>query len=288
MGNSDSALLASDISEGCIFGGIWIGLSVYGYLFLDDFLPRGEKSNSIPYLRTFILIMAGAFFIDGFWAAIMGTGNESVGTILTGEGSAEFVRGLRVRDIRWVSLSMSTMLVSTAISGYNMLGPAEVLGFLATIFVYGMSGFITLRSGSLYTMLFLTIVGFSVVIAGSIVLFFLSRIRTFFWSLRSLIYVFYFGWLLTNWVILIINCPVVQGFGDVAPQYVYWGTTLLALLAITILLRMTIASRKPKYGDQSSVSGKGIVSGDFAYDMLNLSVPAQSQIMPNSSRFMIQ
>lgn len=272
MGNTQTALLISDIIEGSISGAGWLGLSIYGYFLLDDFLPRGEKTNVIPYLRTLILIMAGAFFVNGAFAALMGTGNESLGEVLTGDSAAETVNGLRVRDYRWLSITIGATLVSTAISGYNALAPSEVVGFALTILVWGLCGFHILRAGDLATMLFLSIVGFFVVIAGALALFFLSRVKTWLISLRSLIYVFYFGWIVAVWTILIISCPVVKGFGDVAPQYIYWGCTLLAYFAIALLIRITMASRKPKYGNQANLTGSGIVSGDFARQLAALRV----------------
>lgn len=279
--DTDTILLISDCFEGGLSAVGWIVLSIYGYFFLDDFLPHGEKSNVIPYLRTLILIMAGVFFAQGAFAALMATGNESLGTTLTGFQQPMFVDGLRVRDYRWISIIFTSVLISIAISGYNAVAPSETIGFALTVLVWGLSGFHILRSPSLATMLFLSIVGFVVVLAGAVTMFFLSRVKTYVISWRTLIYVFYFGWMLTMWCILIISCPVVQGFGDIAPQFIYWCTSLLAFTVIALVIRLTMASRKAKYGNQAALTGTGMVSNAFAKQVASINAQAIKTQLPS-------
>lgn len=245
---------------------------IVAYFVLNTSVLKGLQSDAVIWSKPLALLAAFGAFTLGTVAFIRALGFDSVSELVA-EGLPDTVNGVKLYDLRWVGSMLWVIVMAYIIALYNAFRDFTMKVYWAPLAVWAVLGYVIMHSTTWWQIVLLTGLGVMVLlssmlatIGNSYVAFYLLDIS------KWIMYTFFFGSMVTSWVILLLSSPYAISnwgvMGQVWPEYVFFVTQMLAAIITPSVAIYSFMYREPLSRDLSDFFGRNPTPTQFALSYL--------------------
>ncbi|MGE0525545.1 MAG: hypothetical protein AB7P49_00670 [Bdellovibrionales bacterium] len=239
--------------------GLGIAYFFVAYFILNPSRLNGPSSTAVIWSKPLALLAGFGCFALGLVAFVRTLGFDSVSELIA-ENVSDTVEGVKLYDLRWVGSMLWAIFMAYLIALYNAFRDFQLRLYWVAFAVWAIFGYIILHATTWWQVVLLTGVGALILI--SCILATIGNTYVAFYLLdfsKWIMYSFFFGSMLTAWVILLLSSPYAISnwgvMGQVWPEYIFFVTQTLAAIITPSVAIYSFMYRIPITGDYYDLYG---------------------------------
>lgn len=249
----------SNVLEACVSFGVGSTLFAVAYFVLNTRTLNGLPAASVIWAKPIALRAGFAAMSLAFFALIRWIGFDSVSELVA-EGTADTVLNVKLYDLRWVATGFWIFFMASDVSLYNAFRDMTSHLYWFSFVAWAGCGYAIMHATTPFQIVMLSCFGALLLIMSMLATIGNSYVAFHFLDISKwIMYTFFFGSMVTAWVILLLSSPwAIHNWGvmgQVFPEFIFWVTQLLATIVFSATAIYSFMYRIPVSKDYADFFG---------------------------------